>query len=142
MLSVTLVVASMRGGGAERVLSRMANYWARKGWPVSLLTLYHGPESPSYALHTRVSHHDLRFSKQARHPIPNAGALRALKATFDRCSAPERRTLLLDLDLIVALRHAIQRARPDVVISFIDSDECACVARGRGARRSRGRVGA
>jgi GalNAc-alpha-(1->4)-GalNAc-alpha-(1->3)-diNAcBac-PP-undecaprenol alpha-1,4-N-acetyl-D-galactosaminyltransferase len=121
VLRTTLVVASMRGGGAERVLSRMANFWAGKGWPITVLTLYHGPESPSYALDPRVRHHDMRFSKQARHPIPNAGALRALKPTFDRCSAPERRRLLFDLDLIVALRHALQRARPDVVISFIDS---------------------
>jgi GalNAc-alpha-(1->4)-GalNAc-alpha-(1->3)-diNAcBac-PP-undecaprenol alpha-1,4-N-acetyl-D-galactosaminyltransferase len=121
VLRMTLVVASLRGGGAERVLSRMANYWAGKGWPITVLTLYHGPASPSYALDPRVRHHDMRFSKQARHPLPDAGALRALKATFDCCSVPERRTLLFDLHLIVALRHAIQRARPDVVISFIDS---------------------
>jgi glycosyltransferase involved in cell wall biosynthesis len=121
VLRTTLVVSSMRGGGAERVLSRMANYWAEKGWPITVLTLFHGPESPSYALDPRVRHHDMRFSKRARHPIPNAGVLRALKATFDRCSPPERRTLLFDLDLIVALRHALQRTKPDVVISFIDA---------------------
>jgi glycosyltransferase involved in cell wall biosynthesis len=121
MLRTTLVVSSMHGGGAERVVSLMANYWAGKGWPVTVLTLHHGPESLSYALDPRVKHQDMRFLKHVRHPIPNSSALLALKATFDRCSAPERRTLLADLDLIVALRSALQRTRPDVVISLIDA---------------------
>jgi GalNAc-alpha-(1->4)-GalNAc-alpha-(1->3)-diNAcBac-PP-undecaprenol alpha-1,4-N-acetyl-D-galactosaminyltransferase len=121
VLRTTLVVSSMRGGGSERVLSRMANYWADKGWSVTVLTLYHGPQSPSYALHPLVRHHDMRFSMNGRHPIPSARALRALKATFDCSTPPERRTLLADLNLIAALRHAVERTRPDVVISFIDT---------------------
>ena len=66
MLRTTLVVASMRGGGAERVVSHMANYWARKGWPVTVLTLSHGPESPSYALDPRVD--------PPRHAVLEVGA--------------------------------------------------------------------
>src|SRR5262245_33326145 len=110
----------MRGGGAERVVSRMANYWAAKNWPTTLLTLFHGHDAPSYALDARVRYHDVRWSKQARLSTAGANALQALKATFHCASAPERRLLLAELDVIVTLRHTLQRMRPDIVISFID----------------------
>jgi glycosyltransferase involved in cell wall biosynthesis len=116
-----MVVSSMRGGGSERVVAHMGNYWALKGWPVTVLTLFHGREAPSYALDPRVVHHDMAFSRKVRHPVPDASTLRALKSTFERSSAPERRSLLIDLDLIAALRQAIQRTRPQIVISFIDA---------------------
>jgi GalNAc-alpha-(1->4)-GalNAc-alpha-(1->3)-diNAcBac-PP-undecaprenol alpha-1,4-N-acetyl-D-galactosaminyltransferase len=120
VLRTTLVVSSMRGGGAERVVSRLANYWAEKGWPTTVLTVAQGAEPPSYSLHPRVTYQDMGFRKQARHPIPSADVLHALKKTFERASAPERRTLLANLHLIVALKQAVQRTRPDLVISFID----------------------
>jgi GalNAc-alpha-(1->4)-GalNAc-alpha-(1->3)-diNAcBac-PP-undecaprenol alpha-1,4-N-acetyl-D-galactosaminyltransferase len=116
-----MVVSSMRGGGAERVIAHMGNYWAQKGWPVTVLTIFHGCEAPSYELDRRVVHHDVAFARKARHPVPDVRALRALKGTFDGCSPPERCTLLRDLDVIVAVREAIQRTRPEIVISFIDA---------------------
>jgi glycosyltransferase involved in cell wall biosynthesis len=98
----------------------MANYWARKGWPVTVLTIAHGQEAPYYQLDPRVVHCDMGFYRYARHAIPNAGALRALKDIFDDCSAPERRTLIPELNLIAALRRAIIDTRPQSVISFIN----------------------
>lgn len=119
-MRMTLVISTLRGGGAERVVSNMANYWIRKGWPVTVLTITHGHESPSYHLDPQVVHYDMGFSRKPRPAIPNAAALRALKAIFDDCSPPERRTLIPELDLIVALRQAIIKTRPQVVISFIN----------------------
>jgi GalNAc-alpha-(1->4)-GalNAc-alpha-(1->3)-diNAcBac-PP-undecaprenol alpha-1,4-N-acetyl-D-galactosaminyltransferase len=120
-MRATLVISSMRGGGSERVVSHMANYWARKGWAIAIVTTSHGAEPPCYPLDPRVVHHDMRFSRAARQPIPNAPALSALKDIFDECSAPERRRLLRELDLVVALRQAIVASRPQVVISFINA---------------------
>lgn len=119
-MRMTLVISTLRGGGAERVVSNMANYWARKGWHVTVLTIAHGNESPYYELDPQVVHHDMKFCTSAQHPIPNAGALRALKDIFDDCSPLERRTLIPELNMISALRDAIIDTRPQSVISFIN----------------------
>ncbi|MFY9608540.1 MAG: glycosyltransferase family 4 protein [Blastocatellia bacterium] len=120
MMRMTLVISTLRGGGAERVVSNMANYWASKGWPVTVLTIAHGHEPPYYQLDPHVVHRDMRFYRDALHPIPNAGLLRALKEIFDDCSPVERRTLIPELSLISALRHALIDTGPQCVISFIN----------------------
>jgi glycosyltransferase involved in cell wall biosynthesis len=119
-MRMTLVISTLRGGGAERVLSNMANYWASKGWPVTVLTIGHGDEPPYYQLDPQVVHLDMKFYRDALHPVPNAGLLSALKDIFDDCSPVERRTLIPELSLISALRRAIVDTRPQFVISFIN----------------------
>ena len=37
-------------------MSRIANYWAKKGWQVTLLTFDDGNELPFYELHLTVRH--------------------------------------------------------------------------------------
>jgi hypothetical protein len=49
----------LSGGGAERVVTNMANYWAAKGWEITILTIDFGGEPSSYGLHPRVTHLDL-----------------------------------------------------------------------------------
>lgn len=51
---IALVIGSMGAGGAERVLSLMANYWAERGHPVSLITL--DPAPSFYPLSPGVRH--------------------------------------------------------------------------------------
>jgi len=131
-MRATIVISSMRGGGSERVVSHMANYWARHGWPITILTICHGLEAPCYPLDPRVVHRDMRFSRAAKQPIPSAAALSALKGIFDICSPPERRRLLVELSLVVALRRAIAASRPQVVISFINATNVRTLLAARG----------
>ena len=53
---VTFVISSLRLGGSERVVSILANNWAARGWPVTVLTLNHGREPPAFDLHPSVHH--------------------------------------------------------------------------------------
>jgi glycosyltransferase involved in cell wall biosynthesis len=95
---VTLTIASLGGGGAERVLSRMAGYWARKGWPVTVITLS-GTGSDAYAL--------------------NAG-VRRIALALDRPSGSPTDALRNNLRRIFHLRNAIRESKPEVIISFIN----------------------
>lgn len=116
-----IVVSSLHGGGTERVVSHLANDWARRSWAISILTLFHGSARPAFVLDPRVVHRDLGLSVRGRRPMPDGETVRALKATFDGCSPPERRLLLRELGLIAAIRRAIRGRRPDVLLSFIDA---------------------
>jgi glycosyltransferase involved in cell wall biosynthesis len=131
-MRATLVISSMRGGGSERVVSHMANYWARRGWPITILTISHGHDAPSYQLDPRVVHRDMKFARAAKRPIPNAPALRALKGIFDTCTPPERRRLIVELGLVAALRREIAASRPEVVISFINATNVRTLLATRG----------
>ena len=131
-MRATFVISSMRGGGSERVVSHMANYWARRGWSITIVTVGHGPDAPSYPLDPRVAHRDMRFSRAAKQPIPSAASLNAVKRIFDACSPPERRRLLLEMHLVAALRRAIAATRPEVIISFINATNVRTLLATRG----------
>lgn len=51
--SVVLIISSLTSGGAERVMTKIANYWAKKGWNVTLITLSSN-ETDFYKVHERV----------------------------------------------------------------------------------------
>jgi glycosyltransferase involved in cell wall biosynthesis len=96
-LRVTLVISTLRTGGAERVLSAMANYWADRGRSVTLVTL-EGSTSDFYALHPAIERVGL-------------DAIGVSSTVWQAVSSNVRRVRLL--------RHAIRSSHPDVVISFM-----------------------
>jgi GalNAc-alpha-(1->4)-GalNAc-alpha-(1->3)-diNAcBac-PP-undecaprenol alpha-1,4-N-acetyl-D-galactosaminyltransferase len=118
-MRITFVISSLGGGGAERVVSNMARYWADKNWEITILTLFQGRRPVCYDLHPNVVHRDLR-SILSSNPRPDAKSLIALRDLFDILSPSERKVFLGNLVLIVALRNAIISTHPQVVISFID----------------------
>ena len=94
-----LVIPALTMGGAERVLSRMANHWAGTGRHVTLIT-WDGAEHDSYALSSHV--HRVGLNQLAR----SRGLLSAVHHNWRR---------------VRVLRNALIDARPDVVISFLDT---------------------
>jgi glycosyltransferase involved in cell wall biosynthesis len=88
----------MTAGGAERVMSIMANHWADKGRAVTLITADDGSSPPFYALRPHVAHVALGVLRKSRNPF------QAIRNNFR---------------YVLRLRRAIQESRPDVVVSFI-----------------------
>ena len=97
MSRLTLVISSLLGGGAERVLTILANGWVNRGTPVTLVTL--DDRAPFYALDFRV----------ARQPLAVAGI-----------SANSLAAIWNNLRRVRVLRLAIRASRPDAVVSFGD----------------------
>ena len=98
-MRVTLVIYSLRGGGAERVMSIMANHWAERGWKVTLLTYDDGAEPAAYRLSGAVDHRHLGIEGAS------SGVVEAVGSNVRR---------------LVVLRRAIRDSAPDAVISFLD----------------------
>lgn len=94
----TLIIHSLTSGGAERVISRMANYWAAKSWEINLLSFDGGTEPPFYDLDSRISHIPLGIAGYSPNPIIGMGN---------------------NLTRIQKLRAAIIKSKPHVVISFM-----------------------
>lgn len=94
---LALVIAGMGAGGAERVLSVLANGWVRRGLEVSLFTLAPAEPPPFHPLDPVIDFRPLDLM------APSAGVLGAATANVAR---------------ILTLRRAIVGARPRAVLSF------------------------
>jgi glycosyltransferase involved in cell wall biosynthesis len=97
-MRICCVIASLGTGGAERVMSNLANYWVTSGHEMTLITL--SSETPFYPLEKAINVQQLGQTTEGACGI------------IGRLWAIARRLL--------ALRKAIKQARPDVVLSFVD----------------------
>jgi GalNAc-alpha-(1->4)-GalNAc-alpha-(1->3)-diNAcBac-PP-undecaprenol alpha-1,4-N-acetyl-D-galactosaminyltransferase len=98
-MKLTFVIFSLGAGGAERVMSIMANHFADRGDNVSIVTFDDGTEAPFYELRASVAWQPL-------------GTARSSHSIFARLrNAPAR---------ILALRRQIRMNRPDAIVSFMD----------------------
>jgi len=98
-VKVVLVTASMQGGGAERVLSDMSNYWAKRGLQVTLAT-WSGPEIDDfYPVDSAVDRVWLDV------PAPNTSMIAKARSNVMRISK---------------LRSILRQSDQSVVLSFID----------------------
>jgi glycosyltransferase involved in cell wall biosynthesis len=108
-MRIVLVIASLTSGGAERVLTTLANHWASGGRDVTLLTLDDGSDPPFYSLHPGVVHRSLGSAR-----APSSGGLgRGMRR-------------------VGALRDGIVAERPAAVISFIDQTNVLTLLATRG----------
>lgn len=118
-MKITLVIASLNGGGAERVASLMANYWAERELEISLLTMCGSSHSSSFDLHPKVLRHDLGTKPFSR-SRPEQKWLNLLLGMLKGCTQAELCAFIPDFNRILALREALINLRPQAVISFID----------------------
>jgi GalNAc-alpha-(1->4)-GalNAc-alpha-(1->3)-diNAcBac-PP-undecaprenol alpha-1,4-N-acetyl-D-galactosaminyltransferase len=99
-MKVTLVIYGLGGGGAERVMSILANYWVDRGWGITLIMLVPPTTAPFYQLDPRIKLRSLGVSGKS------TSKLAAIGKTWQR---------------VQVLRREIIASKPDVVISFMNS---------------------
>jgi GalNAc-alpha-(1->4)-GalNAc-alpha-(1->3)-diNAcBac-PP-undecaprenol alpha-1,4-N-acetyl-D-galactosaminyltransferase len=109
--TVLLVIGSLQGGGAERQISDMANYWVAKDWNVILAT-WSGPEvADFYPLDTLVLR--VYLSVRAKGAIGQS----RIRANLGR---------------VARLRRLLISARPGVVLSFMTEGNVLTILAGVG----------
>ena len=98
-MRITLIITSLEAGGAQRVMTVMANYWAERGEDVTIITL--SPESNDwYKLHHRVKRVGLRLISGPTH------IAQAVRNNVQR---------------VCCLRRELRLLQPHAVICFLDT---------------------
>jgi GalNAc-alpha-(1->4)-GalNAc-alpha-(1->3)-diNAcBac-PP-undecaprenol alpha-1,4-N-acetyl-D-galactosaminyltransferase len=110
-MRLTLVISTLSSGGAEYVLTTLANAWVQKGWEVSMLTLCGPQETPFFALDERIRRIPLDI--MAESPSFLTG-------------------LANNLRRIWTLRLAIHKTNPELVISFLGTTNILALLAMRG----------
>lgn len=106
-MRICLLIGGLGAGGAERVMTVMANHWAAQRHQVHLLTLEGDTTPPFYALHPTVCFQALGIDGWQPSPW------RRLRATLRR---------------IQILRGALRATRCQVVIAFMDRTNILAIA--------------
>lgn len=92
-----LVISSLRRGGAERVVSIMANYWVGNGHDVFLATI-EGRGVDAYSVNPAVRRVALNLARVSRNPFSG---------------------LWSNLRRVWRLQAVMRRTKPDVIVSFV-----------------------
>ncbi len=89
-MNITLVIGTMQAGGAEKVLSLLANHWVKKKFNITLLTFDHSTAKSYYRLNRSINLINLDLMGNTKSPIA-----------------------------MYKLRKALIKSQPDVVLSFL-----------------------
>lgn len=104
-MNLLIAIHSLQCGGAERVAASLANYWAGKGWQVTVVTLA-APGQEFYQLHPAVHRVGLDMAGESSSFL--AAAVSSLRR-------------------VLALRRVIKQVRPNVALAMM-SNMCILLA--------------
>ena len=110
---VTFVISGLVVGGAERVLTAIANGWVATGRAVAIVTLDRSDRPPFFPVDPRVELRRLGLAGVSHGP-------------FEAIMNNARR--------VTRLRRAIEDTHPDVVVSFMDRTNVLTLLAGIGRR--------
>jgi glycosyltransferase involved in cell wall biosynthesis len=96
-MRLLIFIYSMGGGGAERVSANLANYWAAKGWDITIVTLAQ-QSLDFYELHPAVRRMALELADES------ANVLAGLWQNIRR---------------VIALRRLLRQIQPDIVLGMM-----------------------
>lgn len=96
-MKLIIVIHSLAGGGAERVVSTLANYWAGERWEITIVTM--APKADDvYLLHPGVKRVALKLTGESGNSF--IGLVQNIRRVF-------------------ALRQILRRAKPDVALGMM-----------------------
>jgi glycosyltransferase involved in cell wall biosynthesis len=98
-MKLVLFINSLAGGGAERVITKLANHWAEQGHHITLVTLAL-PTDGDYETHASIERLSLDASVLSRN---------ALHAVMNNARRVAR------------LRRVLRRIQPDCIIAFMST---------------------
>jgi GalNAc-alpha-(1->4)-GalNAc-alpha-(1->3)-diNAcBac-PP-undecaprenol alpha-1,4-N-acetyl-D-galactosaminyltransferase len=99
-MHIALIISSLETGGAERVLSELANAWISRGYKISLITLGASDHPPTYPLH------------------PDIQLIYLDQKTTEDASFIVR--FINIIKRILKIRQTVKTLKPNIVVSFID----------------------
>ncbi len=97
-MKICFVIPTLTSGGSERVVSHLANYWAKQGHEVSVV-IFDDEKSQFYTLHQKINFSSIYL--------------------FDK-PASYFKKLVVTIKQVQRLRSKFRQIQPDVIISFID----------------------
>src|SRR5690348_15605923 len=124
-MRITIVIAGLAGGGAERVAVNLANAWSIRGYQTTILTLSQNGRPSAYKIDESVAVRDVGWPRGGREYELNASAVAPIVRGF---YANDSTILMPDITMLALLRFAILRTEPDVVVSFITQTNVRALA--------------
>jgi glycosyltransferase involved in cell wall biosynthesis len=117
-MRITLTIPSLLCGGAERAATNISNYWAKRGWMITILTLNH-PNQPSfYDLDPNVTHVDIGYHREPGLASSDRLLEQSLSEIKEHCSEVERALIEEESARLHRLRRAIIATVPQAIISL------------------------
>lgn len=116
-------IPSLECGGAERVCATLCNYWADRGWTLTLATFDDGSTPPFFPISSRIRHVHLgiqRRSEDVMHSMLNNVRRVKLLRAFVREERPERILSFMDSTNVLTLIAALGTDIPVVVSERTD----------------------
>lgn len=113
-MHIALVILTLGPGGAERVISNLANQWVKSGHRITLITLEHSSKLPFYPLDPKIDL--LQLSKTLQKP----SSLWAYVSNLGQ--------------RLTSLRTTLKQLHPDLVLSFIDQMNIVTLLLSRGLK--------
>ncbi|MDA3877925.1 MAG: glycosyltransferase family 4 protein [Halothiobacillus sp.] len=99
-----MMISSLSSGGAERVATTLANYWAEKGWEISIITLA-STERDFYTVAPSVKRVPLCLTGESRGPVSG---------------------LWNNIARVRALRRVLLQEQPDIALGFMSASNILC----------------
>ena len=97
-IKLTFVISSLSAGGAERVMSLMANYFSNKKYDITIMT-FNLKEISFYELNKKIKHVSLSIASDSKNMF-----IASFKNIFR----------------VLKIRKEIKKIKPNIIISFVD----------------------